>query len=975
MASGAQQLVADYEQVRKLLDLYPDIRIIATEGEPPERYDIEYTVKGYRTDEDGTASPVNSHRIRITIPFGYPHFPPTVKPLSSIFHPDIDPDAIRIADFWQNNQSLADLILHIGHMICGSIYQKEEPFNQDAFAWYEKRQSWLPFDTLEPRDGEDQGTDVQPDDSAASGGTEQEETSDAKISSGKTLDILKDDLIFPFDDDDLAGETPETTPEEPTPLEDVEEDMFVDLAEEEEELSFSLEIDETGEQEDSETDDLGGDGEDETLLSMGNDEEFEQGLSLDSLLEEETAQSHEAERPEEEEQAEELEKIEAEDIPLVFESEDKNSTEDADIPLQMDSDKPEGTGDADTAPGLDDASLAGLELSDEEPQEEPDEMSGGGEARSIQPLLEQKEIYTASKVIADISDQASIPNLEEMQKTIASAISEAEELYKKADKLEQAGELEKAGLTLDLVANIAVDYPGLEFARNRIREAMISGEGRKEEAEPSGEKDDEGKSGKKKKGPRLGAKLPYKIIALVLILAVILAGAASVVIRDTNSIKAASSHFRKAEQLLAKKEFKQARKSLNGATAALDSILFLKQDEKDILQKKIRAIVDSQSFKEGVKGRVLYDGNYVTVEKAKEIDKFNALVQRAEAKQGSGDIERAIELYELAIESSRKIGFAEWGKNIRQIINSLRLNQALEAARKAEEEQEWKKAADTYSKALEMSKTLSTPDNNNEIATRLAAATFRHELLQGQEAFTAANWQETIAMLERAQHILAANPEVASAAEKREINRLLVNSRLYHILSGAKDAFEKQEWEKAIQEYEGAISLLEDNRDLLGGSVPDSIEKIRKTILMTQISREQNLNALAVEKKDAEASLKSYQTINDLISTSPFQEDETLGKILKNARDMTDTLAYEIKINRRIDWLTEHYEEIFRKMYPSAKSSELLRPQADFIREENGRLLFKVACVEKRQGRSFRLELNYQYDPKTDSWDIYSGKL
>ena len=58
-----------------------------------------------------------------------------------------DPAAIRIADQWQKNPSLPDLILHIGEMICGSAYNVEDPFNQEAADWYRNHTDQLPLDT------------------------------------------------------------------------------------------------------------------------------------------------------------------------------------------------------------------------------------------------------------------------------------------------------------------------------------------------------------------------------------------------------------------------------------------------------------------------------------------------------------------------------------------------------------------------------------------------------------------------------------------------------------------------------------------------------------------------------------------------------------------------------------------------------------------------------------------------------------
>jgi len=195
MSSGAQQLKEDFIQVQKLLEIYPDIKITNTEGDPPEQYDIEYIIKGYRTNPEGDPTPDNNHEVRITLPFGYPHFPPTVKPITPIFHPDIDPDAIRIADFWQENHSLSDLIVHIGQMICGNHYTKDEPFNQNAFEWFQERSSWLPFDILEPRD-EDDIEEIETDTSPSDTEVQQ------SFAPATDLDILKDDIDFPFDDDD-----------------------------------------------------------------------------------------------------------------------------------------------------------------------------------------------------------------------------------------------------------------------------------------------------------------------------------------------------------------------------------------------------------------------------------------------------------------------------------------------------------------------------------------------------------------------------------------------------------------------------------------------------------------------------------------------------------------------------------------------------------------------------------------------------
>jgi len=169
MTTDAQQVTEDYEQLKELLELYPNISIVKTEGQPPNTYEIEYILRGYIKEGNATIGIGQTHRVRLHLPFGYPHFPPTAKPLTPVFHPDFDPAAIRLANFWQQNPSLPELVLHIGEMICGSVYNLEDPFNQEAAEWYKKQRAKLPLDTVSIADIEIMDTDIDElDDAVAS---------------------------------------------------------------------------------------------------------------------------------------------------------------------------------------------------------------------------------------------------------------------------------------------------------------------------------------------------------------------------------------------------------------------------------------------------------------------------------------------------------------------------------------------------------------------------------------------------------------------------------------------------------------------------------------------------------------------------------------------------------------------------------------------------------------------------------------
>ncbi len=142
----------DYEALQEMLLYYPAISIVSTEKDPPEQYVIEYKLFGYGYTGNGDIQMARRHQIQVTLPFGYPHFPPTVKPLTKICHPDVAEHAIRIAGFWQENPSLADLIIHIGDMIRGEVYSIEGAFNEQAAEWYQENQDKLPLAELQYND-------------------------------------------------------------------------------------------------------------------------------------------------------------------------------------------------------------------------------------------------------------------------------------------------------------------------------------------------------------------------------------------------------------------------------------------------------------------------------------------------------------------------------------------------------------------------------------------------------------------------------------------------------------------------------------------------------------------------------------------------------------------------------------------------------------------------------------------------------
>jgi ubiquitin-protein ligase len=538
MASDTDQLAVDFEKVQNTLELYPSINVIQVEGEPPDSYEIEYLFKGYVRDVDGSIREGSQHRIRISLPFGYPHFPPTVKPLTSVFHPDIDPDAVRIADYWQQNPSLPELILHIAEMICGNIYNLEDPFNQEAADWYAEHIDDLPLDSLHI-------ADIEPED-----------------------DHLDADDTF-----DLLG------------LED-------------------------------------------------------------------------------EETAEESQSIETQ-----------------------------------------------LDL--------------------IRLRIEQKEMVAANQLLTEIPESTPVPDRDEIEHIIAAALRESDKLIVAAERLEDKGKIDEALEAVEKISTIAADTPGLEDIRLRLQQAQIMAETFSdstlipEVSSTSSQSESIPATGDRKRAKpadiKLGmpvisiAGIPLKTILIAALVLLIIVMGGITYLKDSNSLKQAESAWQQTRTYLQKNQFQGAEESAHTALASLDKVRILRSKKKG-LQAEISTLINSTDFKKGLQGKVKYNDQYLPTKVIAKLQQLEKLIDDADTLIKEGKIRKAIAAYGTALKFAQKNELQAQTQSIRQTINNLRFEDALASARKAESAKEWGNAAETYQRALEISKTLSYAEGTSEIS-------------------------------------------------------------------------------------------------------------------------------------------------------------------------------------------------------------------------------------------------------------------
>lgn len=149
MTPRLRRLVADHQQVMAAFSSHPRIKIVQVEGDPPEKYTVEFRVAGLVPLAGDEHAPGDLHRAEIWLTLDYPRRPPFCRMVTPVFHPNIDPTKICIGDHWSAGQSLAELVTRIAEMVTYQSYNVKSPLNAKAAMWAEQNEARLPLEKID----------------------------------------------------------------------------------------------------------------------------------------------------------------------------------------------------------------------------------------------------------------------------------------------------------------------------------------------------------------------------------------------------------------------------------------------------------------------------------------------------------------------------------------------------------------------------------------------------------------------------------------------------------------------------------------------------------------------------------------------------------------------------------------------------------------------------------------------------------
>src|SRR3954468_9469601 len=147
---GREQLARldqEWRALQRTFAYHPHVRIIPLHGEPPDQYQVEYRLRTLVMSAGGALEYTASSAVHIWLPPLFPHEPPLVRPISSLFHPNVAPEGIKIDHVWtMPGSSLVQVVSGVGELLAFQFCELDAAVNETAMDWVVGNPEHVPVD-------------------------------------------------------------------------------------------------------------------------------------------------------------------------------------------------------------------------------------------------------------------------------------------------------------------------------------------------------------------------------------------------------------------------------------------------------------------------------------------------------------------------------------------------------------------------------------------------------------------------------------------------------------------------------------------------------------------------------------------------------------------------------------------------------------------------------------------------------------
>ncbi|MBU1232665.1 MAG: hypothetical protein KKD01_13305 [Proteobacteria bacterium] len=636
-----------------------------------------------------------------------------------------------------------------------------------------------------------------------------------------------------------------------------------------------------------------------------------------------------------------------------------------------------------------------LEKDDESPYEDtPPHLTVSIDIDRLRVIARQKRFHALSQELQSI--ESHFNGREDLEVQVQKAMDKAMALYREADDFEHRGEHKKAWEKYAAVGELVSDYPLLQEAKERIQQSLdllgdwVTGGKQDREAEkkePSTDSDAPFVEGvppslASPKGERTfyeerkpgGSRWALYAIGggSIALLATIAISYFSL----SSGLKDAQQSATECRTLLDANNFSGAERKCEEALDLLSGVRLVKQNEKKLLTQEIRTLLASEKLRQGLAGKTLLDGQFVSEATKKLIMTFNEAKKNGDTLFQQKIWQEAALYYEKALETATKTPAIEKAliAEVHKQLPRARLNAAMLAGEKCLSVSDWDGASEHFSKALQLAKTDPNVPLEDIVQLELLSNQTKFNTLrdQGHIFFNNNDWLSALDSYQRALELVV-KLELPDSATISNLHENIARTKIYMTVEKGQEAFAASNWDDAIIQYEQAIVLLEENSKLLSQiNTKDSRDKLSRIMLHASIIRDKQDAAKYLKSEKYGPALAKLQNIKESITASPFVALPEFQTVLQDISSQINAAEKQLLIIEKTTYLLDNFNSLFIKHYPAAAHSVLSSPKVEYLKKIGNKLLFRMQCTEESGGRPIRLQMNYLYSPASEQWEFYS---
>lgn len=607
----------------------------------------------------------------------------------------------------------------------------------------------------------------------------------------------------------------------------------------------------------------------------------------------------------------------------------------------------------------------------------------------LRTIAKQKRFHALTRELQSIDVQ--FTGREDLEEQVQTAMNTAMALFQEADTLEQQGENQKALEKYHATEELVADYPMLQEAKERVQQAIdllgdwVSNEPKHLDKDLKGEINDTGLE------PDTTIQKPEqriffedkKAIGKKWFFFALGGGTLALICTFIFSYFLLGSNLEKAEKcyaecktLLNANNFQGADKKCEEALSLAAEVRMVKQNEKDALVKQIQGLLSSPKLRQGLLGKTLLDGKYVSKSTKVLLLNFKETKKNCLSLFEQEHWAEAANCYTKALEIAKQtttIDDTELNE-IRTKLPQAQFNELRQAGEHSLANSDWDKATESLGKALQLAKANPSvlSENIDQLELLSNQAEFHTLRNQGQVFFNAGEWN---ASLDSYQHALklVEKTGLSESDTLASLHENIAKTTIYLTVEKGKKAFAASEWDQVIVHYEKAILLLEENSKLLSkANTKESRLKLSRIMLHAAIIQDKQDIAKYLKSEEYGSAIEKLDHIQSSITESQFRDQKEFQDILKEVASETKDAKGKLLILTQTTYLTANYEKLFLKHYPAAARSVLSAPKVEYLKNIGNKLLFRMQCTEKAGGRPLRLQMDYLYTPANGSWTFYS---